>query len=174
MGPYKPTLSISFMVKKCPASLQLNQSMEISDGPVIIINNSFGSGALKADDNGRISGSGTQAIWGDILPYAIDAGTCTHTPPWEGSSGITFTGQAGADGGTNVIMEMQPLSVNASTLTCTGEGSGGMPFPGYTYGSCEVSLTGFNFEATTLDVPFDCPGDAPYTVPITIIPRRGS
>lgn len=167
------TLSISFAVKKCSASLQFNQSTTLSYGPVSVVNNYFGSGSLSTDDNGQVSGGGVQAIWGDIPPYSIDGGTCTHTPPWEGSSSITFTGQVGdEENDSNMMMEMEPLHINASTLTCSGEGSGSMPFPAYTYSSCEVPLIGFNFAPITLAVPIDCPGEAPYNLPITIIPRR--
>lgn len=174
LTPYEFIAKISFNVITCKASLQFNQSTNLSDGPVSVINNYFGNGSLRADENGQVSGSGSQAIWGDIPPYSVEGVTCTHTPPWEGSSGITFTGQAGEDGDIDVVMEMESLSVNTSTLTCTGEGSGGTTFPGYTFSSCQVPLVGFNFEAATLNIPFDCPGEAPYIVPITIIPRSES
>lgn len=172
LSPYEVKKSISFEVKECAASLQFNQNTTLSYAAVTLINNYSGGGSLRADNDGRITGSGAQSIWSDIPPYTIEGATCTHQPPWEGSSGITFTGQMGENGENNVMMAMESLSINTSTLTCTGEGSGGMTFPGYTYSSCEVPLTGFDFEATTLDVLFDCSGEAPYTVPITIIPRE--
>ncbi len=172
-GALKPP--IQFEIKNCSASLQFNQEMTYSYDVVSIINNYFGSGTISANEDGQISGSGVQAIWSDIPPYSTDAGSCTHNPPWEGSSGITFSGQAGEGGGTSVTMDMDALSINTTTLTCTGDdGSRTMTFPGYTYASCQVLLAGFNFEAATLEVPFNCPGEEPYTVPITIIPRRDS
>ncbi|WKZ36755.1 MAG: hypothetical protein QY332_02285 [Anaerolineales bacterium] len=166
---------ITFKVKKCSASMKFHQRTSFSYMMASVITTYSGSGTLKMDENGGISGSGTQAIWSDIPPYSLDGGSCVHSPPWEGSSGITFSGQMDDDGAAVVSMELAALSVNSTTLTCTGEDhSASMSFPGYTYGACQIVLDDFSFESGTLDVPFNCPGEEPYTVPITIIPRRGS
>ncbi len=168
-------LKISFKINDCDVGIQYNMTTTLSSGMIAMTNDYFGSGSLSADDNGQITGSGTQAIWSDILPYSAEGASCQHTPPWESNSGLTFSGQMGDDGETQVTMDLEALSVNASELTCTGEdSSGSMPFPGYTYSSCQITLAGFDFEANTLDVPFNCPGEEPYNVPITVIPRRKS
>lgn len=174
-GAYKNTLTKKFPIqKKCRASIHYKQNTKMSYEVVSIISTYGGNGELTMED-GQISGSGTQTVWSDIPPYALEGASCVHSPPWEGSSGITFSGQVGADGVVRATMELEALAISASSLTCTGaDGSGSMPFPAYTYSSCQVLLAGFNFEADTLEVPFDCPGEAPYTLPITVIPRRDS
>ena len=172
MAGYETPFPLTFEIKPCEASLQFSQQMTYSYGMVSIITTYSGSGSLKVDKDGRVSGSGSQSIWSDIPPYSEDGGSCTHSPPWEGSSGITFSGQIDDNGDSQVNMNLEAVSVNTTTLTCTGEdSSGSMVFPGYTYEACQVLLDDINFEAGTRDVQFDCPGEEPYTVPITLIPR---
>jgi hypothetical protein len=166
---------IKFKIKKCRhASLQFDHSMTISYEVASVVNNYFGSGTLEVDDEGQISGNGVQAVWSDIPPYSSGEGSCTHSPPWEGSSGIAFNGQAGEEE-AQVNMNLEAMSVNSTTLTCKDpDYSNSMTFPAYTYSSCQALLAGFNFEAGTLEVPFACPGQDPFTLPITIIPRAES
>jgi len=163
-----------FKVQECQFSIQWNEKQAFSEEMVSLITYYSGSGSLSVSDDGRISGRGVQTVWGDIPPYSSEGGSCRLTSPWEGSSAITFSGQAG-DGEADVTMELAALSVSAATLTCRDEEySASMTFPAYTYASCQIQLTGFDFEGTTLDIPFDCPGQDPFTVPITIIPRSES
>jgi hypothetical protein len=182
MGGYRNQINLQFKVtekddEKCKekVSMQFYQNTTMSYQIVSIMTTYGGSGQLSINEDGQISGSGIQTLWSDIPPYSSGGGSCKHNPPWEGSSGITFSGQVGENGDTSVTMEMEALSVYTTSLTCTdGEYTASIPFPGYTYSPCQVQLAGFNFEAATLDVPFNCPGQAPFTVPITIIPRRES
>jgi hypothetical protein len=175
-GKFKNTVKKSFKIQKnCPLLIRFNEKTNMSYGIVSMITTYSGSGQLYVNEDGQISGSGNQTMWSDILPYSADGISCAHNSPWEGSSGITFSGQVGKDGNLRVTMELDELSLKATSLICTGGGhSESMPFPGYTYSACEVVLTGFNFEGATLEVPFNCPGQAPFTMPITIIPRRDS
>ncbi len=165
---------IPFKVRECQTSIQWNEERTFSAEMVSLITYYSGSGSLSVDDDGQISGRGVQMIQGNIPPYSSEEGSCQLTSPWEGSSAITFSGQAG-DGEADVTMELAALQVSAATLTCWDEEyRASMTFPAYTYASCQIQLTGFDFEGTTLDVLFDCPGEDPITIPITIIPRSGS
>jgi hypothetical protein len=166
---------ITFEIMKCEDTIQYNVTKPIPYGFIIISNDYYGSGSLGADDNGQVTGSGTVAIASEILPFSEEGASCQYTISSEGSSGISFSGQMGDAGESQVTMDLEALSVSAGELTCTKEDyTGSMTFPAYNYGSCQVMLAGIGFEAETLDVPFDCPGEEPVTIPITVIPRRGA
>jgi hypothetical protein len=166
---------ITFKIKQCEDSIQYNITKPIPYGFIIISNDYYGSGSLGADDNGQVTGSGTVAIASEILPFSEEGASCQYTISSEGSSGISFSGQMGDAGESQVTMDLEALSVSAGELTCTKEDyTGSMTFPAYNYSSCQVMLAGIGFEAETLDVPFDCPGEEPVTIPITVIPRRGA
>ena len=100
---YETSFPLTFEIKPCEASLQFNQTMTNSYMVASVITTYSGSGTLKMEENGGINGSGTQAIWRDIPPYSEVGGSCIHSPPWEGSSGITFIGLIAAGGLLSIV-----------------------------------------------------------------------
>jgi hypothetical protein len=159
--------------KGCDVSITFNKTTLFSQGQVVIDNTYSGAGTLKITDDGKITGTGSQKIWGAINPYSEGSGSCVQNPPWEGSSGITFSGENVEDDLIRALMELDSLSVNSSTLTCQDEEySNSMTFPAFTYSNCQVQLEGFDFEGGSLDLNMDCPGEDPYNLSITTTTRE--
>jgi hypothetical protein len=171
-GKYKESIKLVFDIKPCQASIQFNQKQTIGYDIYQFTTTYSGSGTLKVNDDGDVSGNGTHRIAQEIPSWSAEGGTCTQTPA-EGSSGLSFSGQFSEDE-NEVYMEAESLAVSSSVITCTDDegNSGSMTFPSYTYSDCKIQLADFSFDAGTVDVPFDCPGEDPYSVPVTIIPRR--
>jgi len=172
MGEYSNSIDLNLVVIKCKASVNFNQKKSITQEMVVIETTYSGTGKIEADDNMQLSGDGTQNVSSQILPYSDSGGSCFQNSPWEGSSGLSFSGEISDDGNILATMFLEPLSVSSSALTCSDEDySASMQFPGYTFDACQVQLDGFQFESLSLDVSFNCPGEEPYTLTITIFPR---
>jgi hypothetical protein len=172
-GYTAPPFTVTFKIVECEASILFGKQSTFSYDVTTMITTYTGSGLVTVTENGEITGTGSQTIWGTILPYSSEEGSCTQNSPWEGSAGISFSGQMGEDGNAQVTMTLETLNVNAATLTCTSEDySGSMTFPEYTFGQCEVQIDNFSFKGGTQNVTFNCAGEEPFTLAVTIVPRR--
>jgi hypothetical protein len=172
MGNFTGSIQLNLTVRKCKASVNFNHQKTITQEMVVIEDTYSGIGTIQVDDNDQVSGNGTQTIWSSILPFSADGGSCVQDSPWEGSSDFSFSGEISEDGNILASMFLEPLELASTTLTCSGEDfSYSMPFPGYTLSECQVQLDGFDFDAGSIDIHFDCPGEEPYIITLTIIPR---
>ena len=148
---------------------QFTSGFKIQEGPATIENVYFGFGMVTISEDGELAGTGTQALWGETL-LNMEGATCKHVPPWNGSSDITFSGRVEDNGTITMVMDMNSMDVPASQVICQGsDGSGGFPFPPFTYQACKVSFPDFNFKTNQLDVMFSCPGQSAETIPMKII-----
>jgi hypothetical protein len=163
----------TFTIEECPKSIHSFKQNNIGQGPVVIMNTYGITGEISADKEGKVTGSGGQSVWADILPYSEGDASCTHSPPWEGSAGISYTGTTDEDGSVSLTLSLDALAVNSTTLTCTDpDSSGSTNFPGYTYPACEVTVPDVPMGGGSLDAQFNCPGSEPYDVHLTVTPRR--
>ena len=158
--------------KGCEVSITFNKTTLFSQGQVVVDNTFSGAGSLKINDDGKITGTGSQKIWGAINPYSEDGGSCLQNSPWEGSSGISFSGESTEDV-IRAFMILNALKMNSSTLTCHDEDySNSTTFPSFAYSDCQVQLEDFNFEGGVLNLNMDCPGEEPYNLSVTATSRE--
>jgi hypothetical protein len=89
---YKQSIPIQFEVKDCAASFIFNNNQTYAMDIYQFTTTYSGSGTLKVNDDGELSGNGTQRLTQEIPSWSSEGGTCTQTPA-EGSSGLVFSGQ---------------------------------------------------------------------------------
>lgn len=134
-GGETATKTLEFEVKACNYKIHGSVDLIKINGSTMVIPGwipagSFDvSGTLAAAQDG-LRGEGTTNLFLDAIFSGNSDfdGTCVHTPPWEGASSVEMNGNAAAladNGSLEIKLTLQPMVINATKITCQGEGGGG-------------------------------------------------
>jgi len=127
--------TLEFDVRACQYKVHASVDLTRVDGAAMDIDywqpmGTFDlSGTLVAQEDG-IRGTGTTNLFEDVVFLGggdVEA-TCTHNPPWQGSSGMEILGDMAKleeDGELKLTLSLEAFTINATQIVCVGDGGGG-------------------------------------------------
>jgi len=127
--------TLEFDVRACQYKVHASVDLTRVDGTAMDIDywqpmGTFDlSGTLVAQEDG-IRGTGTTNLFEDVvfLGGGDFEGTCSHTPPWQGSSGMEINGEMANfedNGKLKLTLSLEAFTINATKIVCVGDGGGG-------------------------------------------------
>jgi hypothetical protein len=138
------------------------------------------SGTVVAKED-SIKGEGTVNLFMDETFTGQDIdGTCTHNPPWQGASTVEMDGDIGAlaeNGTLDLKFTLEPLAVNATTVTCQGSdgGGGSASSPAFTVPSFDLDFDPLPADGGATARNFSFPhGKGTFEIDLTVSPEAAS
>lgn len=180
------TKTLEFDVRTCKYKVHASADLTKVDGATLNLEywqfmGTFDlSGTLVAQADG-IGGTGTTNLFEDavFLGGADVEGTCTHNPPWQGSSGMEINGDMAnleEDGNLKLTLSLESFSINATNIVCVGDGaSGHAETPKMEIASFDLDFDPLSADGGSTTRSFHFPaGRGEFDMELTVSPEAGS